>query len=225
MGTSDRPGGRRVLRYLYSTKNLAGSAGALGGLTLFFTGVIGPGLWPLVTAALYGAGALAAPSPAGIDLHSGLDAADLRRAMTEQAGRIDGKVPDDVAAAVARIHESVADVLDRQESLPAGSPDAYVVEQTVREWLPTALESYLRLPRGYANRVSVADGRTPRRVLLDELGLVDAEMRKVVDAVARGDTDRLLAHERFLADRFGAGSDLSLENPPPAAGQDSASGR
>jgi len=33
-------------------------------------------------------------------------------------------------------------------------------------------------------------------------------------AVARGDTDRLLAHERFLADRFGTG-ELGLNGPTP----------
>ena len=46
---------QRLLRYLYSNKNLVGSAGGLVGLGLFFTGVVGE-LWPLVVAGLYGAG-------------------------------------------------------------------------------------------------------------------------------------------------------------------------
>jgi hypothetical protein len=40
-------------------------------------------------------------------------------------------------------------------------------------------------------------------------------MHKIVTAVARGDTDRLLAHERFLADRFGTSGELGLNESGP----------
>jgi hypothetical protein len=40
-------------------------------------------------------------------------------------------------------------------------------------------------------------------VLLEELGWLHAEMRRIADLVHRADMDRLLAHRRFLADRFG----------------------
>jgi hypothetical protein len=192
---------RRLLRYLYSNKNLAGSAGGLAGLALYFTGVVGE-LWPLVVAGLYGVGALATPPSKVIDLRSGLDPANLERAMAEQLRRIRGRVPDDVLAAVARIHDQVREVLDRRHALPPGSPDAFVVERTALDYLPTALESYLHLPRGYANRVPVSGGRAARRVLLDQLALLEAKLGEVLEAVARGDTDRLLAHGRFLEDRF-----------------------
>jgi hypothetical protein len=191
----------RLLRYLCSNKNLAGSAGGLAGLALYFTGVVGE-LWPLVVAGLYGAGALATPPTRVIDLRGGLDAGNLERAMAEQRRRIRGRVPDDVLAAVVRIHELVREVLIRGHALPPGSPDAFAVERTALDYLPTALESYLNLPRGYANRVPVSRGRTARRVLLDQLALLEAKLGEVLEALARGDTDRLLAHGRFLEDRF-----------------------
>jgi hypothetical protein len=192
---------RRLLRYLYSNKNLAGSAGGLAGLALYFTGVVGE-LWPLVVAGLYGVGALATPPTRTIDLRGGLDAGNLERAMAEQRRRIGGRVPDDVLAAVGRIHDQVREVLVRRHALPLGSPDAFAVERTVLDYLPTALESYLNLPRGYANRVPVSRGRTARMVLLDQLALLEAKLGEVLEALARGDTDRLLAHGRFLEDRF-----------------------
>ncbi len=77
-----------------------------------------------------------------------------------------------------------------------------MVERTALDYLPTALERYLNLPRGYANRVPVSGGRTARRVLLDQLALLEAKLGEVLEAVARGDTERLLAHGRFLEDRF-----------------------
>jgi hypothetical protein len=204
VGTSSQ----RLLRYLYSNKNLAGSAGGLAGLALYFTGVVGE-LWPLVVGGLYGVGALATPPTRVIDLRSGLDPGNLNRAMAEQLRRIQGRVPDDVLAAVGRIHAQVREVLDRRHVLPPGSPDAFVVERTALDYLPTALEAYLSLPRGYANRVPVSRGRTPRRVLLDQLALLEVKLGEVLEAVAKGDTDRLLAHGRFLEDRF-AGTELDV---------------
>jgi hypothetical protein len=194
--------GQRLLRYLYSTKNLAGSAAGLAGLGLYFTGLVGD-LWPVVVGGLYGVGALATPPPRAFDLHSGLDPANLRRAIATQERRLRGRVPDDVLAAVGRVHARLREVLERSDALPPGSPDAFVVERTALDYLPTALESYLNLPRGYANRVPVSAGRSARQVLLDQLALLEAKLGEVLDAVARGDADRLLAHGRFLEDRFG----------------------
>jgi hypothetical protein len=200
--------GRRLLRYLYSNKNLVGSAAGLAGLGLFFTGVVGE-LWPVVVAGMYGIGALATPPTRSIDLRSGLDPSNLNRAMGEQERRLRGRVPDEVLAAVGRIHGQIREVLERRHALPPGSPDAYVVERTTLDYLPTALESYLSLPRGYANRVAVSRGRTARQVLLDQLALLEAKLGEVLEAVAKGDTDRLLAHGRFLEDRFAA-SELDI---------------
>jgi hypothetical protein len=154
--------GQRLLRYLYSNKNLVGSAGGLVGLALYFTGVVGD-LWPVVVGGLYGVGALATPPTRTFDLHSGLDAANLNRAMATQERRLRSRVPDDVLAAVGRVHGQVREVLERRHALPPGSQDAFVVERTALDYVPTALESYLNLPRGYANRVPVSNGRTPAR--------------------------------------------------------------
>jgi hypothetical protein len=200
--------GQRLLRYLYSNKNLVGSAGGLVGLALYFTGVVGD-LWPVVVGGLYGVGALATPPTRTFDLHSGLDAANLNRAMATQERRLRSRVPDDVLAAVGRVHGQVREVLERRHALPPGSQDAFVVERTALDYVPTALESYLNLPRGYANRVPVSNGRTPRQVLLDQLALLESKLGEVLEAIAKGDTDRLLAHGRFLEDRF-ATSELDV---------------
>jgi hypothetical protein len=194
--------GQRLLRYLYSNKNLAGSAAGLAGLGLHFLGLVGD-LWPVVVGGLYGVGALATPPTRTYDLRGGLDGANLNRAMAEQQRRLRGRVPDDVLAAVARIHAQVRELAERPQAFPAGSADAYVVERTALDYLPTALESYLNLPRGYANRVPVSAGRTARQVLLEQLALLETQLDEVLDAVAKGDADRLLAHGRFLEDRFG----------------------
>ena len=206
---------QRLLIYLYSTKNIVGSLLALIGLVLFFTGVIGF-LWPLIVIGLYLIGALVTPGNAALDLRSGFDADDVRHALDTQVRAVNGKVPPEIMLKVQNIRQIILGILPRSGNLPPGSPELFVVERTATEYLPTALQSYLSLPRAYATLHPVQDGKTPKQVLLDQLTLLESKMNEVADDVHRNDADRLLANGRFLEERFGR-SPLSLE--PPAASQ------
>jgi len=119
-----------------------------------------------------------------------------------------------VLAKVQSIQQVILGILPRSGALPPGSPELFVVQRTATDYLPTALESYLNLPRAYATLHQVQDGKTPRQVLLDQLTLLESKMGEVADDVHRNDTDRLLANGRFLEERFGR-SALSLEGPAP----------
>lgn len=193
---------RRTTMYLYSTKNLVGSALALVGLVLFFTGVVGA-LWPLVVAGLYIVGALVTPSNKTYDLHSGWDPADVRKALSTQVRTCGGKVPTEVLAKVSNIQDTILNLLPRVEKLSPGSEDLYVVQRTALEYLPTTLEAYLNLPKAYATLHQVEGSKTPSQVLLDQLSLLEAKMNEVSDDIARNDSDRLLANGRFLKEKFG----------------------
>jgi hypothetical protein len=199
---------QRLLMYLYSTKNIVGSLLALVGLLLFFTGVVGA-LWPLVVVGLYLIGALVAPGTSSIDLRSGFDPNDVRRALDQEVRQVSGRVPADVLAKVQNIQQIILGILPRTGTLPPGSPELFVVQRTAMDYLPTALESYVNLPRAYATLHPVQDGKTAKQVLLDQLALLESKMNEVADDVHRNDTDRLLANGRFLEERFG-GSALSL---------------
>jgi hypothetical protein len=201
---------QRILKYLYSTKNIVGSLLALVGLVLFFTGVVGA-LWPVIVIGLYLIGALVAPGTATIDLKSGFDPDDVRKALDHEVHVVSGRVPAEVFARVQNIQQIILGILPRSGALPPGSPELFVVERTATDYLPTALESYLNLPRAYATLHPVQDGKTAKQVLLDQLALLESKMGEVADDVHRNDTDRLLANGRFLEERFGR-SVLSLDN-------------
>jgi hypothetical protein len=203
---------QRFVKYLYSTKNIVGSVLALIGLVLFFTGVVG-GLWPVIVIGLYLIGALVTPGTATIDLRSGFDPDDVRKAMDHEVHAVSGRVPPEVLAKVQSIQQIILGILPRSGALPPGSPELFVVERTATEYLPTALESYLNLPRAYATLHPVQNGKTAKQVLMDQLTLLESKMSEVADDVHRNDTDRLLANGRFLEERFG-GSALSLDSPP-----------
>lgn len=202
---------QRVLLYLYSRKNIVGSLLALVGLVLFFTGIIGA-LWPVIVIGLYLIGALVTPGNATIDLRSGFDPDDIRHALDSEVKAVSGRVAPDVLAKVQSIEQIILGILPRSGALPPGSPELFVVQRTATDYLPTALESYLNLPRAYATLHRVQDGKTAQQVLIDQLTLLESKMGEVADDVHRNDTDRLLANGRFLEERFGR-SALSLEGP------------
>jgi hypothetical protein len=134
--------------------------------------------------------------------------------IAAQLDRIDalvaGTVPAAVEARVQRITGTLRETLPRLGQLGPGSVMARDAVQTATSYLPEALGAYLRLPRSFADHRPVSGGKTPLLVLCDQLDLLAAEMDDVFVAVCRADADALVAHGRFLAEKFGAGSSLDI---------------
>jgi hypothetical protein len=115
-------------------------------------------------------------------------------------------VPAPVASRVTRVSRTVRDTIPRLSNLGAGSQQAYNVMATATDYLPEAIGGYLRLPRQFADSRPVDRGKTSLMILIDQLDLLAATMDRVFDAVCRADADALVAHGRFLAEKFGTAS-------------------
>jgi hypothetical protein len=118
----------------------------------------------------------------------------------------DGKVPATVEARIVRIAKTVREIIPRLDQLGAGSMQAHSVVRTATSYLPEAVAAYVRLPRDFADRRPVSGGKTSLAVLCDQLDLLGAKMDDLYDAACRADADALIAHGRFLAEKFGAGA-------------------
>jgi phage FluMu protein gp41 len=116
-----------------------------------------------------------------------------------------GAVPAVVASRVGRVVQTVRDTIPRLGNL-GGSAQAYSVMATATDYLPEAIGGYLRLPRQWADSRPVDRGKTSLMILIDQLDLLGSTMDKVFDAVNRADAAALVAHGRFLAEKFGTGS-------------------
>ncbi len=132
---------------------------------------------------------------------------DLLAALTRVETMVSaGAVPAPVASRVRRVDRVVRDTIPRLKNLGAGSPQAYSVMATATDYLPEAVGGYLRLPRQFADNRPVDRGKSSLMLLIDQLDLLAATMDKVFDAVCREDAAALVAHGRFLEEKFGAGS-------------------
>lgn len=193
--------------YLTGRKNLAGATLALVGAGLALVDPVGPAGIVLVVG-FYLTGALAVPSNRAVRRY-GWDPRDVANALTNEIAAVSGRVPPLVIERIQQIELTIrSEILPGIDHLPPGSLDLYLIERTARDYLPAAVDAYLRLPGDYVSSQPGSRGRTPLHVLVEELGLLDAEMRRIAELVHRTDMDRLLAHRRFLADRFG-GKELS----------------
>lgn len=148
----------------------------------------------------------AAPTPDDI-----LNALDRVEAMAREA-----KVPGVVQTRIGRIATTIRETLPRMRNLGLGSPQSYSVMATATDYLPEGLGGYLRLPRQWADSRPIEGGKTSLMLLIDQLDLLGATMDKIFDAVCRADAQALIAHGRFLEEKFGHNSDggqLKLGQP------------
>jgi hypothetical protein len=194
---------QRALLFLYSTPNIVGCLLGILGLVLFFLGIINQ-FWFLIVIGLYGIGVLATPhSPTyELGLKNQLTANDIREELDDLIRQIKGKVPKDVLDIVQSIKASILEVLPQIVDLSGSDYNVYTIKQTALDYLPASLQNYLNLPPAYANLHPVKDGKTSKQMLLDQLSLLDQEMKEVVQAVYANDTQKLMVQGQFLKEKF-----------------------
>ena len=192
----------RLLLWFYSSANIAGCALALLGPVLLFLGVIAQG-WLPITAGLYAVGYLLGRRPPALERHiehslsveQTLDRLDV---LIRQASP---HLVDDMRKALASIRTSVAEVLPRLLEAGGGN-DLFTVRETVLSYLPETLANYVALPPAFRASHVVADGKTARQLLGEQLVLLDGQLKEVVANVAASDAQALVANGAFLRQRF-----------------------
>jgi hypothetical protein len=126
---------------------------------------------------------------------------------------LDDRVPSSVMSRVEKVSGIVRETIPRLDNLGAGSYQAHTVVATATSYLPEAVGAYLRLPRQWADTRPISGHKTSLMVLCDQLDLLGYKMGEVYDAVCRADAAALVAHGAFLAEKFGTGGGLELNNP------------
>lgn len=122
------------------------------------------------------------------------------------------QLPPDVEQKVDRIRRKAAVLSQHAQQFPLGSKDLYVVQHTATDYLPTTINAFLAVP-AWSVDTPTADGRTPLKILHDQLDLLEAKLDEIFESVRNQRVDRLLANERFLEERFGRRGDEELNIP------------
>lgn len=199
---------RKWLLFLYSTPNIVGCTLGLLALLALFAGLI-KSFWPVIVAGLYAIGYVATPR-ASVESLSGaavVSAPDIKRQLADLLAKIRKKVSSPVYDKVKSINDSIVALLPHLSKMDRTDNSLHVVRQTATDYLPHMLENYLSLPPAFARFHPVRGDRTAREYLLEQLDILDAEMREILNKVLTDDTEALIAHGRFLKDKFAKSDD------------------
>jgi len=197
---------QRALRFLVSRKSIGASILALIGVGLFAFGITSGVLGIGLIIGLYAAGLLLIPREKGValTLFDENDSRQIREGLNELVHSIRFRVSPDVEGAVEDVVRSIILTLppEEQKGFSAVDPTVMLIRQTALHYVPKLLDDYLAIPRMYAERVAIQDGKTAKDILIEQLRVIEEKMKETSLAVYRSDADRLLANARFLQERF-----------------------
>ncbi|HYI21161.1 MAG TPA: hypothetical protein VEX62_00865 [Candidatus Limnocylindrales bacterium] len=210
--------GWHLRRFLGSAGHMVGMLFAIGAIVMLniglTNGLIGLGLIPL----LYATGYFFAERPRATSIGPmpAKDAPRIRAQLDELLAVIRMRVADDVYRSVQSIRDAVIFTLDHAGEQDQADPNVYLVRQTAIAYLPEALSNYIALPRIYAERQPIDGGRTSHDILLEQLYLMDVKVRRVAEEVLRRESQQLVAHSRFVTERY-SDSSLDVGSHPPVS--------
>jgi hypothetical protein len=204
---------QRAMLFLYGTPNIVGCLLAMGGLGLFFGGVIHAYWWAIV-AGLYGVGALGWPRS---ELAAKAEHAELSSGMLEQQVRklvesVARGLPVEALDQLVLIEATLKELLPRLQYMRdrgvISAKDSFTVLETIRRYLPDTLGAYLRLPRFYAQTQTLANHQTATQLLTSQLKMLNASLKEISGNAFSGDAEKLVTNGKFLEAKFSGGTEF-----------------
>lgn len=123
--------------------------------------------------------------------------------LTALERRMSGRLTPAAVARVRRIRDTALAVMERLGDGLEHARLEHTVEKTALEYLPTALDEYLSLSPEFSTTKLLTHDKTAEQVLLDQLDLMDHSLLEVLQSLQENDARGLLAHGRFLQEKFG----------------------
>ncbi|WP_407538213.1 hypothetical protein Q0M94_08865 [Deinococcus radiomollis] len=140
-------------------------------------------------------------------------AAALPAAIPAPAGGLlalsrDERLPDDARARLGALHFRCREALDYLKAHGQdGAGPGFLLRQIETDYAPEAARAYLKLPPSLAGVTPLQDGKTGRDLLNEQLDLLLSAVADIMKDAAQAGSQHLLAHQRFLKDRFARPND------------------
>jgi hypothetical protein len=193
----------RLPIFVYSNRNIAGSALALCAVGAYFGGFIHE-FWYAIVAGAYGIGALAARDGGVLEtqINDEMNVADAVAAVGKLAAEAQKRLPPDIATLVGEIASAVSEILPRLSARGVADATFVDVRSTATTYLPDTLNAYLAVPAAYRNTAVIRDGKTARQIVVEQLTVLSEKMKEIAQNAVQDDAQALLSNGRFLKDRF-----------------------
>ena len=115
-----------------------------------------------------------------------------------------GKVSPPVLTKVNSVYESAEALLPKLNEVSAKrDPELATLKEATLTYFPDTLESYLTLPKTYAETHRLGGGMTPEQKLLDDLSLLETSLERAVGDLYENTISRSSERLQDLAAHFG----------------------
>ncbi|NOQ34854.1 MAG: hypothetical protein GQ569_03060, partial [Methylococcaceae bacterium] len=136
-----------------------------------------------------------------------LSAKEFEKLLNSLVKKIRRRVQQPVLQKVVSIKENIIIILPHLEDMNQGQYDLHIVKQTITDYLPEMLTTYLELPPAFARMHKTRNGKTSQQILIEQLNILDKQMAQIVVDINSKDAEALIAHGRFLKDKFANSGD------------------
>lgn len=191
-----------ALRFLLSDKNLTGLGLAAVVLLLYIANLV-TGLGLLLAPIGYLVGMVCVPDKSAQTLLPSYESTEQRLSWLSACLP---KLPKESSQKLQDILSVAQELLPRlkemeKEGTLLGEHRA-TFKRTITEYLPVAVESYLKLPALYARTVKVKDNKTAQVILCEQLDLLHNHVLEIQSAVLSQEIGNLLLNGKFLQQKF-----------------------
>jgi hypothetical protein len=194
------------LFYLYSTANIIGSALALFGLLLFFTGIIDD-YWYLIVPGLYALGYRLAPKQIDLHLDTQLAKEDEMQAAEQLINHAIDHLSAPAADALSRVWAVLCDLLERMDRFDPHDKVVHDIHQTATRHLPDLITPYLELPPAFARFHPLKEHKTARDLLIEQLNRLETTLTQTLHDALDQDIEKIRIQSAFLDKTFARGKD------------------
>lgn len=116
----------------------------------------------------------------------------------------DTRLPAEARALLVALDLRTAEAMRALSSQgQTGTQAAYQVRAIREEYVPAAVQAYLKLPPTRADVTPIDDGKTGKDLLIEQLNLLLNAAQDLLEACAQAGGQELLSHGRFLREKFG----------------------
>jgi|GEM_PF-4914846 len=112
------------------------------------------------------------------------------------------QLPIEARSIALRIQDSVCAIEQKIQAQPELISEYATLSYIVFDYLPTTLDSYLKLPAVYAATKKLASGETPNQLLIQQLTLLEQQLTGLLDDILMEDLQSLVIHGQFLQQKI-----------------------
>ena len=125
----------------------------------------------------------------------------VMRMVTENRG---GLFDSALQRAITELCARIRTLIERMEASTGfiSTEDAYSAKRIALDYLPGLIESFTVIPRDFATKKALTDGKTARELLHENLAVLQRKTTEMSDDLAAQDARSFLEHAGFLKDKF-----------------------